>query len=96
MNRTQAFKAASKAVYVSGSRTSWTLYYPYFDTELDGPSTSTTADSYAKALHRARVIKARIAGALLGIEGDALHDLQYEVEEGADWREAVREALAGK
>lgn len=95
MNRTEAFKAASKAVSIHGARTSWTIYYPYYDDQLNGPSGSSNADSYASAVHRAHVIKARIAGALLGLEGEALNDLQYEVDcNGADWRQAVRAALA--
>lgn len=97
MNRTQAFKAASNAVSINGSRTSWAIYYPYYDDQLSGPSGSSNADSYSGAMHRARVIKARIAGALLGLEGEALTDLQYEVDcNGADWQQAVRKALAGK
>jgi len=93
MTRTEAFKAASNAVSIHGSRTSWTIYYPYYDTDLTGPTGSTITGSYWKALARARVIKARIAGALLGIEGDELAELQYRVENGADWRAAVREAV---
>jgi len=96
MTRTEAFKAASNAVSICGNvRAGWCIHYPYYDTDLTGPTGSTVTDNYWKALARARVIKARIAGALLGIEGDELAELQYHVENGADWRAAVREAANG-
>lgn len=94
MTRTEALKAASSAVSIHGNRTvGWIIYYPYYDTDLTGPTGSTFANSYWQALATARVIKARIAGALLGLDGEALCELQYQVESGTDWRAAVRAAV---
>jgi len=36
MTRNEALQAASSAVSIHGSRTSWTIYYPYYDADLTG------------------------------------------------------------
>lgn len=90
MTREEAMQKAARLVSISGSRTSWTVTYPFYDDRPRGPSTSTTATSQAMAIAIARGIKARIAGALLGLTGDDLTGLQYAVLDGTPWRDAVR------
>ena len=72
MNKHQAIKAASSAVTLSGSGTSWVIRGPYNHGQIGGPYTERQADSYAKA----RTIRARwaadIACSLLGMDGEEI------------------------
>ena len=66
LSKTAAIREARRHVSIQGSGTSWSITSPFYDDNLSGPSTSTTATSYFEAQVRARSIKARIALNLMG------------------------------
>lgn len=75
-SQTNAIKTAS--AYVSdpcGSYTSWQVVGPYYSNQLDGPTTTVSADSYKKALGVRTKWVAYIALRLLGHP-----DTEYEVD----------------
>ena len=61
-----AIRLAGRYVSISGSKTSWTVYGPWKDDDVHGPSTAINADSYYHARDIAVLKKARIALALMG------------------------------
>jgi hypothetical protein len=72
MSKTAALKEARRLVSISGSGTSWQIYGPYRLTDLDGPSTSVSADSYWNARRRRGAWVADIAATLMGINPDGI------------------------
>ena len=78
MNKITAIKSASACVSIHGSKTSWTVYAPYYDDNIQGPSGEINADSYRKARAIAAAKKAHIALALM----DELND---ETKMAVEW-----------
>jgi hypothetical protein len=72
MSKTAALKEARRLVSISGSGTSWQIYGPYRDTDLSGPSTSSSATDYWKARARRAKWVASIAATLMGLDSDAV------------------------
>lgn len=67
VTKTEALKIARAAVgHPHGHGTSWKIYGPFRVTDIGGPSTSTEADGYSKAVARRAVWVARIALAQMG------------------------------
>lgn len=94
MRQAEAFKQASNAVSIHGSKASWTIIYPYSSHNISGPSGSSNADSYAKARRIASSLKAGIAIYLLGGDLDQELEADYLIEcKDHDWRNAVRLAM---
>jgi len=90
MNLAQCLKIASGAVTVSGYDTSWTVTHPFYHDDVQGPSTCSHATSYAAAMVKAGMIKAAITAAYYGCCVSEIYDSSFYVEEGMNWRAAVR------
>jgi hypothetical protein len=82
IGKTAAINQASKAVSAPiGQDTSWHLYGPYDMSDLDGPSTEITADSYWHARAERTAWVAQIALRILGMSGE---DADYAVHTAPD------------
>lgn len=91
MTREEAMQKAARLVSISGSRNDWRVTYPADEKRPRGPQTTAQALTQAEAVQLAQGAKARIAGALLGLTGNDLDDLQHAATSTANpWRDAVR------
>ncbi len=80
MNKTSAIKEACRDCSITGRGRSWTVWGPYHVDEPRGPSTSRSADSYAKAVRIRAQWRAEIAVALMDLTGDERQDAWDEID----------------
>jgi hypothetical protein len=66
MSKTAAIRESAGATSIVGSGTSWQVYGPARVTNISGPSTAISADSYSKARRIATQWRAEVALALMG------------------------------
>ena len=76
LSKSAAIAVAQRAVSISGHGTNWTVTGPYYDRRADGPSTSRSADSYAKARRLRAKWAAAVAVAQMDLPADAASDIE--------------------
>ena len=73
MTKTEALRIAKRSVTMPwGHGMSWTFAHPYHLSDPSGPSEETKSTTYSTAMAHRRIIVARMALALMGIQGDGV------------------------